>query len=74
MSPADERHSIQGGHMTAGGTIGQSILVVEDEPLVQERVIRSLRHSGFLPMIALTRKEILEHVVAGNCAALVLDL
>ena len=60
--------------MTAGATIGQSILVIEDEPLVQERVVRALRHSGFLPMVALTRKEILDHVSAGDCAALVLDL
>ena len=60
--------------VTSGTVIGQSILVIEDEPLVQERVVRALRHSGFFPMVALTRTEILEHVAAGNCAALVLDL
>ena len=55
-------------------TIGVPVLVIEDEPAVCEQVMRILRQNGFRPAAVLTRKEILEHVEAGTCAALVLDL
>ena len=55
-------------------TIGVPVLVVEDEPVVRELVVRTLRQTGFRPEAVITRKEILERVDAGTCAALVLDL
>ena len=55
-------------------TIGERILVVEDEEPVRDRVLRILREQGFQVADALERRDIFAMVDGGLCAALVLDL
>ena len=53
---------------------GQSVVVVDDEPVIRQRVARALSESG-LDVEALSGREgLFERVREGRCAALVLDL
>lgn len=58
----------------ATGMLANAVLVIEDELVARERVEQALAQAGFKPLFALDRREILEHVDAGYCAAIVLDL
>lgn len=54
--------------------IGASVLIVEDDAGVRDRVVDLLRLSGFKPRCAATREEIVQAVRQGDIDAIVLDL
>lgn len=54
--------------------IGTGIMVIEDEPHVQELVVKTLRQAGFRAEPALSRGEIFNLLDTSSCAAIVLDL
>lgn len=60
--------------MKPPSAIGLRVLVVEDEPHVQDLVTRRLRQSGYAVSTALSRAEVLACVEQGDLAAIVLDL
>lgn len=54
--------------------LGTSLLIIEDEPYVRERLTRHLSDEGFHVRFALDRAEILRQVEAGVHDAIILDL
>jgi DNA-binding response OmpR family regulator len=50
------------------------ILVVEDDDVVRESIMASLRLGGFSVRDCLERGEIIANVLSGSCAAMVLDI
>lgn len=53
---------------------GQMVVVVEDEPIIRDRVARALVDAGLSVQALPSREGLFELVQQGRCAALVLDL
>jgi DNA-binding response OmpR family regulator len=60
--------------MNISGSESPLILVVEDDHDVRDSILRALRLGGFRTRDCLGRDEIMREIVAGECAAIVLDL
>lgn len=54
--------------------LGVTILVVEDEPVVRDRVVSCVRRAGYGVETALNRAEVMAALDAGHIGAIVLDL
>lgn len=52
----------------------RDILVIEDDPRVQDLVLRTLRDGGYRSIVAVTRKEAFDALGENDCAAVILDL
>lgn len=60
--------------MKSPSAVGVTILVVEDEPIVCDRVVNRFRQAGYQVRTALTRAEVMAALDAGDIGAIVLDL